>query len=949
MSAFELLSFRLRFDPRGATFHHGHVPAVHGLLADRLGQHHLPDHCTPVAIESGRTRYDRGDAYHFGLVQRVDAGPDAATWRRLLAAPPRRTGLRGDEVPFSDNIVVDEVWDHVAERPVGAGRRGTAQPLGLRALTELADTIADQDTVSLRFLTPLLVYRTPVDARTHIFDEHLVDPAILLQRIARAVQQWAPEVAMPADARVALVHNGLLRADVRYGRGKAIAGSVGSVRLCFEGGVGAWALPLVVGGLAGIGKSTGRGMGHYVLDELPGPGTWPPRPARTILQHAAAPRVLDAALDALRDAGRAPGVDGETLHGFLDRADLEAGRIARSFDEGSWDPRPLRGLLARRPDGRFRPLTVPTFRDRLAQRAVLEVVRPALDHLFEASSFAYRAGLSRRDAQRSVRRAWDEGYRWVLDADIAAFFDEVDWSVLEHKLRALYGPDPVVDALMGWVRAPVWFDGQPVPRTRGLPQGAVVSPVLANLYLDAFDDQLARRGLRLIRYADDFLVVCRTREEAEAAQVAVVEELEHLRLRLRADKTAVTSFEQGFAFLGSLFCRSLVLDVAPAERGDADIVDSLDALRSDAAAWAAVTESSGWTAALRKDGPEVAPERRWRGAVAPPSPDRRVVYIVDGSARVVGRRQGLVVERDDQLPTLVAWSSVRMIVLVGGHRVSSSTYQHALRRKIPVAFHRRDGRPSGVLLPEGVRTPSVRMRQQWAWRDRGAAPLEVARALVRAKIHNVRLLARRQQQDLDDVVDRLAHLEDEARRCERLDRLRGLEGAAAHAWFAVWPRLLGPEWAWPGRSGRGAADPVNAMLNLLYAMLHRRAWMTLLSVDLDPFAAVLHAPTDRYPALASDMMEPYRFLVDRVVLQLVHQHRVGPMDFAFSEKGPYPCRMREATLKLVLRTWEEALHRQVTWEGHVGSYDQHLSRQCRALGELVDGERAEPLVLRMRW
>ena len=126
--------------------------------------------------------------------------------------------------------------------------------------------------------------------------------------------------------------------------------------------------------------------------------------------------------------------------------------------------------------------------------------------------YAYRRGFSRQGAARAIEQAYAEGYRYVLDADIRAFFDRVDWTILFAKLEALYPDEPLVELLRAWIEAPVLFDGRHIERHCGLPQGSPVSPLLANLYLDTFDEELLDQDFRLVRFADDFVVLAKDPE-----------------------------------------------------------------------------------------------------------------------------------------------------------------------------------------------------------------------------------------------------------------------------------------------------------------------------------------------------------------------------------------------------------------------------------------------------
>jgi group II intron reverse transcriptase/maturase len=239
-------------------------------------------------------------------------------------------------------------------------------------------------------------------------------------------------------------------------------------------------------------------------------------------------------------AGSSSGVDGVSPARFRDERETRIPALAGAVRRGEATASPLLGLPVRREDRRkVRPLAIPTVGDRVLQRAAAELLAGAVDTLFEDCSFAYRKGYSRAGAARAIQKAYRDGFRIVLDADISAFFEEVRWDRLFGLLEALFPGEPLLDLVREWVTAPVHFEGLRLRRNRGLPQGAPVSPLLANLYLDELDDEVLGEDFRLVRYADDFVVLCRDVESAERARDTVEESLAELGLELNEDETAV--------------------------------------------------------------------------------------------------------------------------------------------------------------------------------------------------------------------------------------------------------------------------------------------------------------------------------------------------------------------------------------------------------------------------
>ncbi|HYO90057.1 MAG TPA: reverse transcriptase domain-containing protein, partial [Pyrinomonadaceae bacterium] len=363
-------------------------------------------------------------------------------------------------------------------------------------------------------------------------------------------------------------------------KGYTLGGVVG--KIAFTHVPEAWLPFLVLGQYVHAGEKTHYGLGRYLIEECQALEDEHFQPARTIYQDLVNPARLEDAYAHIVEHSIAPGIDGCAPGDCHDTHELIAAQLATELHTGTYSPSPLLGFIAPKGESRLRPLAVPTVRDRMVQRAACELLTPAIETLLEDCSYAYRKGFSRAGAARAIEKAYDEGFRYVLDADIASFFDAVDWNRICAKLEALFPFEPLVKLIKEWLRVPVAFEGKLIKRERGLPQGIPVSPLLANLYLDEFDEELLGRDYRLVRFADDFVVLCRDLESAQSAQEDARQALERLGLKLNEDKTAVRSFDEGFTYLGYLFCRSLVMEN---QRSNGETLSDLAPDAIPAASW----------------------------------------------------------------------------------------------------------------------------------------------------------------------------------------------------------------------------------------------------------------------------------------------------------------------------------------------------------------------------
>jgi len=270
------------------------------------------------------------------------------------------------------------------------------------------------------------------------------------------------------------------------------------------------------------------------------------------------PEALRRAWQVVRRNGATPGVDRVTIRRFERELDANLARLGEELTGGIYEPLPVRRVLVPKVHGGLRPLAVWTLRDRVAQRAVHDHLVPILEPHFLDVSYGFRPGRSVADAVQAVVGARDAGRRWVVDADIEDCFGSLDHQTLMEQVRAWVREPAVVRLIEQWLRARVYNPARGLPTTAAASQGGVITPLLANLYLHAFDVRVTRTVPygTLVRFADDFVILCRRRRGARAALEAARQALGRLRLRLNPHKTQVVHFDQGFKFLGVFFLRN---------------------------------------------------------------------------------------------------------------------------------------------------------------------------------------------------------------------------------------------------------------------------------------------------------------------------------------------------------------------------------------------------------
>src|SRR5271166_4228488 len=246
------------------------------------------------------------------------------------------------------------------------------------------------------------------------------------------------------------------------------------------------------------------------------------------------------------------GVDGQSLEGFAAQLDPQLDRLQSELKEDVYRPQPVRQVQipkAGKP-GEFRTLGIPTIYDRVCQQALLHRLEPIFEPVLDEANFGYRRGRSTKDAMRKVWKEIKGGREWIVDADLKDFFGSVEHEKLLTLVAQRVADGRVLRRIEAMLKAGSYGKGRLFPTERGTPQGGVVSPVLSNILLTPFDREMRLRGYQLTRYADDWVVTCKSAAEARAAVDAARRILKQLGVELHPQKTRIVHVRYGFEFLG---------------------------------------------------------------------------------------------------------------------------------------------------------------------------------------------------------------------------------------------------------------------------------------------------------------------------------------------------------------------------------------------------------------
>lgn len=268
------------------------------------------------------------------------------------------------------------------------------------------------------------------------------------------------------------------------------------------------------------------------------------------------PSTLQAAWQQVKANKGAAGIDRQSVEAFAAKEWEYLSELGKDLEQGTYLPQAVRRVDIPKAGGKTRPLGIPSVKDRIVQTAVKRVIEPIFEDEFLPMSYGFRPGRGCKDALREVNEHLKQGYTHVVDADLQGYFDSIPHARLQSKIEEHISDGRLLALLASWLRQDIVKDMQRWTPTAGTPQGAVISPLLANLYLHPLDEKMTKLGYRMVRYADDFVILCQSAPQAQAALQEVKAWVAENGLSLHPDKTHIGDClikGQGFEFLGYRF------------------------------------------------------------------------------------------------------------------------------------------------------------------------------------------------------------------------------------------------------------------------------------------------------------------------------------------------------------------------------------------------------------
>uniref|UniRef100_A0A7V3N5B2 CRISPR-associated endonuclease Cas1 n=1 Tax=candidate division CPR3 bacterium TaxID=2268181 RepID=A0A7V3N5B2_UNCC3 len=516
-----------------------------------------------------------------------------------------------------------------------------------------------------------------------------------------------------------------------------------------------------------------------------------------------------------------------------------ADRLVAELQNDTYVPSSSTAFSIPKREGGERVIERLTLKDLIVSQYLLKTISEAFDRFFEESSIGYRKGISRQKAVELIEQAIQDGFQFVVEADISDFFPSIDHDLLFALLDA-YIPesDHLLNTLLRkCIKRNYLFNGRLHERIRGLCQGDPLSPILANLYLDSFDEQIEQENVRLIRYADDFIILTRTREEAQRIFSKAQSFLAGLGLTLHREKTHISAISEGFQFLGITF------------RG------------SEA---------------------QVAPEEEIKRFKKP-------LYIAEPYLFLSLNGEAIDVLRKGKPVETIPLRRVSEIIIMEKASFSTGLLTKCVQENIPITITLGSGYFITTIKPDSKFYYTLASEHARKYSELTPTEiLTIAKEFAGIKIQNaITLFRQKYKNGMHQLIAELEEMASRIYQAPSIEEVRGMEGASARKIYKALNLLIDDSRFHLKKRERARPDRINSLLNFGYYLLYSRINATLRAVGLNPYLGFLHAPQDTYESLVADIQELFRARIDRFVIRLVNLGIISAEEFIETEKGAY--------------------------------------------------------------
>jgi len=535
-----------------------------------------------------------------------------------------------------------------------------------------------------------------------------------------------------------------------------------------------------------------------------------------------------------------------------------ADEIYTEIKEKRYSPSPNNAFLIKKKSGGERMIEKLNFRDIVVQQYLLRTISGFFDRMFEEESIGYRKGFSRDKAMELFNYAVSGGCRYVIESDIDDFFPSVEHDKLKKILEFyLPGKDELIkELLFSCLKNGYVLKGKYNERIKGISQGSPLSPLFANLYLDSFDEEIKKLDVKMIRYADDFIILTKTEDEAKKILSGSKELLSELGLEINKEKTSIKPIEDGFYFLGMRFSKS---DAA----FDKEEVDKI----------------------LKKP-----------------------LYVTEPYIFLSLNGESVEITKNRKVIEEIPLRRISEVIAMESMCLSSALLTKCVRYNIPVTITLSSGYYITTIKPDSKKYYDIlslhgKKYDSLSETERVAVAKEIAAKKISGYIS---LFKQRYIKGENVFIRDLVGNIGDIYQCSMVEQVRGIEGSAAKKVYRELNVFIDNEFFKIRKRERKNPDMINSLLNFGYYLLFSRINATMRASGLNPYLGFLHSSRDNYESLVCDIEELFRARVDRFIIRMVNLKVITPEDFTETNKGFY---LKRDAVKKFLNQFEAEMNK----------------------------------------
>lgn len=683
-------------------------------------------------------------------------------------------------------------------------------------------------------------------------------------------------------------------------------------------------------------------------------------------------QLIETAFRKVQSNKGAAGTDNVTIEAYADNLDLGLHLLLSELAEQQFRSAAFLKVSLKRPDKKNRNLVIPTVRDRIIHTAIMLLLQPIFELEFEKCSYGYRPNRSYKMAVEQVARLRGQGYRWLVDADIKHFFDEIPHTALRKLLKHYQLDDDLINLISECLFSRQSENGILQFGSAlglGIPQGSSLSPMMANLYLDYLDETLLAKNYNIVRYADDFVILTKSKADASLALDTAQHVLTQLNLSLNLEKTTICSFNEGFEFLGHTFIDDFVFDnksqlpivANSTEQQDIDTLleqseAQIDESNDDEEFREAETESPISRIIFDAEQWELVGKQFAQGTHVQLSPKLKTLYVTTQGAVLSKSGLRIQIKKGVSLLQSVPLGTLDGILLLGRVHLTNDVMSYCLVQSIPIVLANQVGSFKGIIDNYSAYSEKL-LRQQVRHTASQPKQIRIAKLMLKAKFNNsVVILKRALRKKNNEANDEqlLAFTDSVKRFLNKLERensvqsMLGIEGQVAKQYLGIFKSLFSDEWEFTNRNRQPPQDPINVLLSLGYSILFNNIHTLMKLHKINPTLGYLHHGADEQPSLVLDLMEEFRApIVDATVYKLVNRRSITANDF---EQQGDRCVLKKHGFNLFIQAIEDKFNSQLIHPStqDLTDYRRIIDSQIRLLKQSIeqDSEHYEAFCIR---